>query len=553
MTTYPNARCACGYTRFRENVQITRQDVQRWVQFTATTGGMGSTPFGSYFGGHGGSPSGDWGLFDGTMVETALIKACEACKRQRYRKLLGTFTLFGSYVVGRTLYVVGSDLSHPVGCYQIRLVGQDGETYDLPLTWVGMLPAPLSASTPAVVSSTTPPADRAEDLLMSEIPDVLATQTFEIYFVDTCADTSELIATINLETPPMIFSPLDADLCGAPPAWLYGSRGRPSSAQPASGSRLSIPFDKPLGVIEYQPRAGTLPAAQGFTHSGTGAPGDFVLVPGGGLLATIAPSATSSWLKTLALSANPQEAYAYMRINPIVESPDDGSIGMTLDARYSQSVSTPYRGMRLNRRDQNWFFVALTDGTATSIRGVARGWSQICAYANDAGEDQGWLDHDILDLTSLTSGTSGVAAAVEGRLVFGDPGGSSGGSETVIDGVVASFGGRFLRARFVGVAPTSTPVLRLYGYADANASANKTVRFKVRYAAHGADPFSQEASVVEATLNAVSANAMYEVALSLTGLSPLQPFTFMIERDIGHVDDKLEATFHVSHLTVRSS
>lgn len=554
MASYPNVRCPCGYSRFREGYATVITDVERWMQFDAGGGGgLGSTPLGTFFGG-GGASTGDWGLFTAPLTVTTLTVSCESCNRARRTTTIGSFAVFGSYVVDRDIYIVGSDLTRPTGCYFVELVGADGETHALALSWDATLPAPLVVVTPPVVTTATPPADgRVDDVLRATLPDVLTTQTFTIVLVNRCAGTRTSLATIDLETAPMIFTPFDADLGGAPSAWLNGRRGKNSVAQPASSSRPSLPFDKAAAVLEYRAEEGTLPSAQGFVHGGSGLPGDYTLVPGGALLAVTAPALPSTWGKAAALTANPGEIYVYSKMSPIVETALTGhGDGFSIEGRYSQSIGTLYLGARLNRRARAWYAVSRGVGSSTEIRRTGRGWTDACVYSNDAADDHAFVGPESGNFSSFAFGTAGSpSAAIEMTLQFGDFLGT--GGTMAIGSIVASAGGRFMRPRFAGVAPTSAPVLRVFGCADASGGPDKTVRFRVRYAAHGGSPYAAEALTADVTLNAVVANTDYEMSFTLPGLVALAPMTFTLERVISHADDKLDATFHVHYLTLRSS
>jgi hypothetical protein len=50
-----------------------------------------------------------------------------------------------------------------------------------------------------------------------------------------------------------------------------------------------------------------------------------------------------------------------------------------------------------------------------------------------------------------------------------------------------------------------------------------------------------------------SANLIYEVSLTLTGLTADRPFTFTVERDWAHAEDDMQATMWLAMATVRSS
>lgn len=549
--SYANRKCVCGYTRFREAKVTAQEEVERWMLFEATTlGGFGSTPFGTFFGAGAG---GLWGLFAGTLRTTAIQTVCESCSRLRNTKTLGRVAIFGSYIEGDRLYVVVSDLYRPAACYSVRLVGADGETYDLSLTWVPGLPQSLLVSDSPSETAAVPPVGAAtvNAVLFGVIPEILTSQDFDIIIIDSCAGIEYTIATAYLESEPMIFNPYDANIGGAPRAWLRGSTGRLQSGQPSAGSRLSIPFDKCLGVIEYDPRDGTLPDAQGFTHNGTGAPGDYTLAEGGVMLGST--GLPSYWTKEVILGADPGSVYSYMHFNGVVSNghavPTDGFLA---GARYATSIGAPYVGTYMAFSSDLWYVVRCDLGLATLVAdSTTQGWSSFAVHTNvDVPADQYWLNEGGNGLAAF-SATTGVAAAMVGQATFGDYIGS--GGDHAVRHYVSSFGGRFIRAAFSGISPVSDPVLRMYGVADANASVSKTARFRVRYGVGTADPYALPASYVDATVNVLVANSVYEISFQLEGLTAKGPFDFTIERVWDHADDNLEATFHMFYATLRST
>jgi hypothetical protein len=555
MVTYPNTACACGYRRFRHARPSSSAPVTRWMRFdVGGEGGLGATPLGMFFGGHGGGGDGDgWGEFDFTMISTSAQVVCESCGRIRSQRHLGQFTPAGVFVAEGFIHVVGADFLRTSGCFSLELLGNvEAERHTLALTWVPELPPPMIvAQAPSITLPAPPPgASTVDSVLAARLPDVRLSQDFTVYLVDSCAGTRTAIATITLETTPMIFTPLDADLGGAPRAWLFGQRGRLPAAMVASGVRMTLPFDKAQKVVEYNARELTDPAAQGFAHVGSGSSGDFSLLPGGLLMQTN-PGSPSYWRKTVALTSNPTEAYLYTRIQPQVGVAHAAGAGYRATARYAQAVSTPYVGASVAHSGSAWYATELDGSTDVLVRSTSRGWVPVTAYANDGSQDQVWVDGEIgTSLTPIFSNV-GTAAALDAILEFGDVAGS--GVEVVIDAAVASFGGRFIRPRFSGVAPSVAPVIRLYGMADSNSSPSKLVRMKVRAALGTGVPYSEGTIEAEAVLNATVAGAVYSMDFALTGLAANEPFSFTLERMVEHATDQFDAIFHVLYLTIKSS
>lgn len=550
---YPNQRCVCGYTRFRDQRSNTSESVERWMLFETTLDeGLGSTPWGTFFGAGSG---GTWGLFTGTKRTTLQQTVCEKCQRARLTKRLGQVAVFGSYIEGGdSLYIVVSDLLRPVSCYSVRYVGEDGETYTVPVTWVPLVPEPVLVSEEPDETAPAPEGASVDSVLYAPIPDVLTSQEFDIILVDSCAGITYTIATTTLEVTPMLLTPLDADIGAASRAWLRGARGRLDSAQYASGSLLSLPFDKCFGVIEYDPALETLPTDQGFTHNGTGSDADYSLVPGGALQQTTSPGLDSYWTKEISLPANPGEAYVYAKVVTVVDvghtNPTDGFL---IGGRYTRSIAAPYAGAFAAQSDYGWYLIKNDLSSAAVVSGTTvTGWSSFGVAVNDdIPIDQYWFNNEGQGVASVIGVTTGVAAAFVGQAFFGDYAGV--GDQHLLRHYCASFGGRFIRARFTAIAPTSTPVLRIYGMADANASVAKTVRFLVRYGPATSSPYSRPATEVGATVNATVANSVYTIPIDMTGLTAKEPMVFTLERDWEHADDQLDATFHVTHVSISSS
>jgi hypothetical protein len=117
---------------------------------------------------------------------------------------------------------------------------------------------------------------------------------------------------------------------------------------------------------------------------------------------------------------------------------------------------------------------------------------------------------------------------------------------------VVAANGRWIRARFTGYSQVSAPTLRMYLCAETNGSLYKTARFKVKYGQAVGDPGAATTLSASATASLGVSNATYEIPVSLPGLVANAPFWFSIERDWTHADDKLDATVHLLHGTVRA-
>lgn len=552
MVTYAHTRCTCGYDRFREARATTETVVERWMSYIdGGGGGYGSTPFGTFFGGHGSGSSDGWGLFPATMTTTTYTLICESCSRMRKSKIVGAFAPYGGYVQGGEVLVVGSDFRRPTGCYSVELVGNEtGERYLLPLTWVPELPPPLIVEELPETTAPTPPpgAETVNALLTAELPEIERTQEFTLWLVNSCAATRIPLVSQVLESPNMLININDADLGGAPRAWLDGVRGRPPASALGSGVRRTIPFDRCSAVIEYNARLATLPAAQGFTHAGAGSSSDYQLIPGG-LLAETASSLPSYFEKTVAVGANPTEAYVYYRVQPENEPAHAAGEGTIATAQYAQFVSNPYVGASIGRSGGAFYATALDGATDGGAIATPQGWAEAAAYAGDSEDDLLWVGSQVSQGTYF--GNVGSAGALETTLIFGDVAGS--GVTTVIDSVVGSFGGRFIRPRWGAIAPVASPVVRVYGFADPNSSVGKLITLRVRAMAGTSAPLGEGATAVDAVLNVTAANAVFSLDFGLSGLTAGEPFSFTLERVWDSVQDTLEATFHVLYLTVRSS
>jgi hypothetical protein len=545
---YPNRRCTCGFTRFREIIRKTEETVERWMFFEDPGGGFGATPFGTYFGA--GSGTG-WGLFSNPLRTTRRDTVCESCSRVRISKLLGSIAVFGAFIDNGYFYVVASDLSLPATCYSVRFDGP--ESFEVPLSFFAGVPPAVLAPTPPTTAPSPPiGAATVDSMLRALVPEVVITGTYTVVLVDRCCGCEYPIAEVTLEAPPMIFTPLDADLGGAPQQWLYGGSVHYDLVQPASGIRLSIPFDYVDAVAEYDSRLNSLPSAQGWTHQGAGVPGNYQLIDGKGLQMLIVAGQSSYWSKTISLSASPGRIYGYSYFAPNTITFTNPGDGYYFQGRYALSVGGTYAGARLNFAGGLPRTTALDGLSGSTLRSTQSppGWLRLSGGDdNFDGIEAAWFEAE--GSRGAYFGTDGLPAAFEMIAEFGDRG-AAGNDLAYIRNTVISAGGRFIRPQFTAFAQVANPRLRLYLIADSNSSPDKSARFLVRYGVGTGDPYVTPPSTTSQTVNFTTANVMFEVPLTLTGLTAQQPFWFTIERDWAHVDDKLVATVHMTQCTVRS-
>lgn len=550
---YPNRKCTCGYTRFRERRVATSSNVQRWMLLSSSGGGgFGATPFGTYFGT---GPSGSWGLFNATYRAARLETLCESCSRIRSTRQLGGITAIGSYVSNGLLCVVAADVQRPATCYSLRFSGS--QEFERELGLASGLPAAVVAPYPPVTIDTPPPgAELADTLLCAVIPEVSISGDYTVYLVDRCSGYTIPLVTIYLESEPMMLLPTDADLNGAPRIWMFGGAASNPIGQPASGSRLSIPFDRCTGVLEYDARFGSLPSAQGFSHVGAGVAGDYQLVEGGVLRVETAAGLDSYWEQTLVLgsAATCLYTYAVLRDDNTPIAGGAAGDGLQIDARYSLGLTFPYAGARLAYADATISAVRLDGVSDTQPFGtlLAPGWLEVAGSDDNAlAIETAWGDGIGVRSAGTYYGTFGSAAAVDMILRFGDVNASA-GLIGYIRNVVASANGRFIRAQWGTYTQVSDPVVRFYFVSDANASVAKTARFRLRYGSGTASPYAALTSSQEVTINFTVANTVFEQAFALTGLTANAPFWLSLERVWDSGDDGLDATVHLLYGTVRT-
>lgn len=556
MALVPNQRCTCGFTRFRDRKLSTEVEVERWMLFDSAvpSGGFGATPFGTYFGA---GLGGTWGLFTEPFRSAQLEVTCESCSRVRSQKRLGGIAVFGGFIDDGFFYVVASDVLLPATCYTLKIEGPGG-TFYIPLTYAPGTPPPIYAPTPPTTAATPPPgAVLVDTMLRARLPEVSETGSYTMTVIDRCCGCETTVATATLEALPMIFSPLDADIGGAPHRWLENQRITSDVAQPAGSTRLTIPFDKCTGVLEYDARSGQLPNLEGWTRIGTGPAGDWGLVGGGALrVGTTSPN-TNYWEKTLVLTTALTQVYVYTSM--LSEDIPAGAFGAGLDVQglYRSGVD-PYNGVRLTFRENQIFYTRLDGVSDTQIFATELGpqWIEVSAAQKLTGEIVAGESTVLRDVSQIlapgTFGTVGAVGAIELKARFGN----TIGAPTLVGyfrNVVVSGPGRFMRARFTAYSQVSGPMVRLYVVSDATASLSRKARFLVRYGPGTGNPYGPLPLSVSATVNMLVPNTIYEVPLELTGLSANQPFWFTIERDWTHGDDLLEATAHLHQVTVRSS
>lgn len=551
--SYPNRVCTCGFRRFRERRTPQSTAVQRWMLFDTTAlSGFGTTPFGTFFGAGSG---GLWGLFDGTFKTTVLDTLCESCQRIRSTKNLGGITPFATYVENGYFYLIASDVGLAT-CFSLRFTGPDGSVYETPLSYLpGVAPPPALVSSAPPTTALTPPSGAAlvGSLLRARLPTVEASGLYLVELVDRCCGCDTPLVTVTLEAPPMILSPLEADLGGAPREWLFGQYGVTPGGQPSSGSRVSIPFDKCVVVHEYDARFGTLPATQNWTHQGGGVSGDYALVEGGALRGQTTLS--SYWEQITVVAGNPGQCYSYAVINPVAEpasaAPTEGA---DFSAQYATVLGLQYQGVRTTYADRTWRATRLDAASESVIspNDEPRGWTTAAAFDESAGNhEQAWLASGGLSFGATLFGGVGAAVAFDVISRWGDTAGS--GTDVLYRNYVASYGGRFIRPMWQAFAQVTNPAVRLYLVADANGSVSKTARFRIRYVQMTGLPYVLPTNIADATLNFVAPNTVYELPFTLTGLTANLPFIFTVERVWDHGDDGLQATVHLLSASVRSS
>ena len=514
-------------------------------------GGFGATPFGTYFGAGSG---GAWGLFESTFRASYLEVSCEACSRVRSQRRLGGCAVFGVFIQENTVGIAVSDALRPTSCYALRISGPDGVS-EATLSFSPTPPPTIVAPPPPAVVPVLPPgAEVVNTVLVATLPEIAQAGDYTLTLIDRCCGCESPLVTVFLEGPPMLLTPQDADIGGAPTSWLYGGRLQPGAIQPAGSTRSSIPFDKCSVVLEYDSRSGVMPDLTGWTRVGTGAPTDWTLVPGGALrLVTTAP-ATNYYQRAVTLPAALPQLFAYFSV--LREAIGSGATGEGFElGAYHALISSPYEGVRINLREEIKYTKLDGSSDTSAFLPSPYEWIKAGGGAVSGGDEAVYLRAGIDELATFGStgtffGQVGSAVVDELRVVFGNTDGGLSVAALVRDVVVSD--GRFIRPRFTGMTQVSAPRLRLYLSSELGASAARTARFKVVYGPSTGNPYGTPALTAEATINMAAPNTVYELALNLPGLAANQPFWFSLERDWAHPDDLLDATVHFFHATVRS-
>lgn len=522
------------------------------MEFTdAMGGGLGSTPFGTFFGAGGG---GLWGLFSAELNSTRLEVICENCQRPRSSKTLGGIAVFGSYMENSTFYVVASDVARPAACYHLRFDGPGGSSFKENLYLDGLTtPPPLYADLPDEYDTSHPvDAELVDTVLWARVPEIANTGEYTVTLVDRCCGCEKTLVVIELEAPPMLIKPADGELTGAPVIWRRNFRPDASSAQPASSHRETIPFDKCTVVVEYDARLNTLPADQNWVYQGDGSSGDWGMAEGQVLRGITSPALSSYWERVVSVTDVPPTVYAYSSF--LLASVSGSTFGDGLDFQaLVGETGQPYVGVRYTARDELVYMTRLDDSAEYTPWSSAalKGW--ISAGGADAsGAEALWIDQQHMQLEDATryETVTPNAAANEIIVRFGDVNGV--GITAYLRNFVVSAPGRFIRPLFAAFTQVTDPIVRVYTTADANISSEKSARFKLLYGPGGGNPYQLPATAISLTASYPFANSIVELTFGLSGLTANQPFWFTLERDWSHTDDKIDTTVHMHHATVRA-
>jgi hypothetical protein len=538
-------RCPCGFTRFRERLSTTETLVQRWVPLVSE-GDFGGSPLGVGLG-----SLERWGLFEAPLREVQREVRCESCGRLRAADDIGGIAVFALYSTGDHLVVVASDLRGPASCYTLRLEGP--ETHHLQVeTFVGPMPE-LALALPLEVADEPPAgAPRVDVQLRAWLPEVSTGGEYSVTLVDRCAEAETALGVVLLEEAPMLITPSQADLGGAPELWLRQNFDIP--VQGASGSGRGIPLEYCAAVIEYDARLGTLPDAQGWSHQdegGGGAPSDWALVAGRALYGNSPGVANPSyWRHEALLTSVPEVFHTYAAYRWVSDGGSTDEEGLHVRSML-EVIPDTRRRLRWSYRQGELFATLSGSESAWSASAYdPRGWHYTAASRALATPEQPMVHNGAVGYPVASGPDVGMPPViVDNKLValFGDVLGA--GLEVYLRNVVVSTPGRFIRPFFAAAAPAATPTLRLFLVSDIAASLSKTARLLVRYG--GGDPYALPGSQVAATLNFINPNQVYELAFSLPGLTPGSPFWFTVEREWGHAEDALTSAVWLQHATVR--
>lgn len=544
-------RCTCGHTEFSEQRSKQTNVVQRWIRYSGLLSGMGSGPLGEDLGA--GLELGEdytWALVAVPLVSTRRIVRCKACARVRSSSILGGAGVYGSYtsVDGELLYIVVSDLVD-IGCYVVRFQG--AETIEVQVERASGTPSIVNYGTPTEFSEDPPAALRVESLLSVVIPAEIRTPgEYMVTLVDRCSSTEYPLGTVFLEDEPMMI-PLSSAQHDIPPGMLF----RPSTpADLALGyldPRLidSIPFEKCLGVLEYDPRLGSLPSGQGWTEVSPGS-GQYSLFEGA-LQQHRSGGANDRWYSSLEIEDYSDRVFGYA----VVRTFDTMRASMIAA---SAEAGDPARGLRfdvepISNKRQQVLHYPLDGGSvvASNSQDVSPSWLRV-GFGAVGNAKMGALEDFVYGWSADTGDfTNSLVPTTDQRLE------ASFGLHDTYAGyawyryVCASVGGKFHRPYFRGTSQVSSPILRLYFFSE-TAVGDTSARFLIRYGAGSLDPRTRPASTVAATVALEQAGTVYEVALALTGVGA-GPVWFSIERDWSHADDLNEATVHLSQITLRAA
>jgi hypothetical protein len=517
------------------------------VLFDATSGGFGATAFGTWFGSSTGS--GTWGLFDASVRASTVRVECEKCGRLRRTYSRGGGAFLGSYVAGSHFYVVASDVGLPLSCFRLRFSGP--ETHEVELQLGVGSPPPILADAPAETSPTLPPGEPwADTQLLAPLPETTRSGHYDVSLVDTCAGTETPLATIFLEAPPMLLQTRDADLSpiAGVPILLHRLEADPL---PNAGARSGIPFDYCDGVIEYDARLGTGPAAQGWTHqtASAGNPSNFTVVTGGTLQIQTGAGNDSYWQRSVVLPDFPSRVFVAAQVILDFTIGATPAAGLFCAGRVA-SGGFSYMGAGFNVRGRN-LYATDTDfgGEQLVAADIERGWHNIIAERGPnaervvLGEDS---DNSVSFGTSPGPAPSNILVAE-----FGDRIGD--GVQGHLRNIIVSTPGRFVRALFTSFTQTSSPVLRLYAFADTPLTADRSVRFRIRYGSATAAPHGLPSTVVEQTVVFAVTQTVYEIPVTLPGLAANSTVRISIERVWDSIEDTMQGTAWLTHATLRAA
>jgi len=551
-----NERCTCGYRRFRESRATSTTTVSQWFLYD-TGGGFGATPLGGSLGA--GLGVGEYGLFS---VTTPIVEAsitCESCQRRRSQRTLVTGAFLGGYRAGSRIYIP-STADVDAACLYVRFEGPFGEVFlqDVKRD-VGPLQPVLTSSIPLEGPVPTPGAGLVADTRYSApLPVVSEDGIYEVTLVNTCTGYELELGSVYLENTVITLNPSDADLNGAPAFWVeHAWKYKTNSVQPQQSAVRGIPFDRVQGVIEYDARFGTDPAAQGFTKVGTGPAGDFSLASAG-VLALNSAGGDIRYTQSLALASAPTQVFTYSRAM-ILTGGAGGFDGLTFDGFYSDTGDTDYKGGGVLYKPLGGLAIVTGRTGLSPLTSAAnplgasfqdlRGWQNTGLVVNRTQTDDVYWNHNDLTSPNLSVADAAGAAPLSNELYaqFGvhDANATTG----YIRNFVVSAGGRFMRPWFQAYTGVSSPVLRLYLTAESDGSGDDLARFRVRYGS--VSPYVMPPNIIDASVAFTARNTMYEVPITLAGLVADKPFWFTIERDWTHADDRTDATAWLMQATVR--